>query len=181
MEKLRYPPDTQSSIARRRLDTLGESDVQGDGACVGTAGEILLLSQPMTEWSVETSSGNSKHDKPTYHSFQATFSSSRDPSVSESPFLPLDNHVLESTADGSVILATQSSSAVSNRSVYRPANASKPSPSFLPTPPPEPYTALPQCSIRGSDFPDFKRSNVFPYGVQTPGLIHSPEDDYFGK
>ena len=184
MEIPHYPPGTQPAASQHHhrqcssSRTLGllpdgfdEGLVLGDSASIGTAGELLLLRTPSQSdnWSAGTLSGSSHtNTAPNCHYIQTPILAIRHPSTSKALLVPQDRHD-----------ATRSSSAVSNVSTHRPTKSYNPA--SLPTPPPEPHSSLPQCAIPEFDFREFQRRDVYPYGVETPGLVHSAEDDYFGK
>jgi hypothetical protein len=175
---MEIPQPTIHSKIRIRSDGFGV--VQG-GSTVGTVGELSSLqvpSHPKNNCSLETSSGShtsSERYKPSISLNQPTQTpvrASREPSASKTLLVPQDTDIRASTTDRDN--STRSTA-------YRhPTNTSKSfSPAFLPTPPPESHPSLPQCAIPEFDFREFQRSEVYPYGVETPGLVH--KDDYFGK
>lgn len=177
VETMEIPQPTIHSKIRIRSDEFG---VAQGGSTVGTVGELLSLqvpSQPKND--LETSSGShtssERYRPPTSlnQSIQTPVRASREPSASKPLLMPQVTDIRPSTTDRGN--ATRST-------VCRPTNTSKSfSPAFLPTPPPEPHPSLPQCPIPEFDFREFQRSEVYPYGVETPGLVHSSKDDYFGK
>lgn len=166
------PEPTVHSNIRVRSD---EGVVQGGSSFVGT--DLLSLRVPSHDWSVETSSGyiHTSYERYKPPTSQTPVRASREPSASKTLLVPQDTNVRASTTDR--VHATRSVTAHRH-----PTNTSKSfSPAFLPTPPPEPHPSLPQCAIPEFDFREFQRSEVYPYGVETPGLVHVPKDDYFGK
>ena len=149
---------------------IGEGGLQGHGSLVASySGSLTVDDEYMTPStpSIQQAPCSTSHDR------------------SASPSLLMPHGVASTTTVRGVRHYTAQASPTAAKDVGHGST-------FLPTPPPEPHSPLPQfeCTTSNLNFHTndvshtntvFRTSNVFPYGVRTPGVVYCPEDDYFGK